>query len=230
MHPGLSTPSWPRLYNHVEIGCSTGLNAELRGDWDALSEWAVEWSTIVTELSALSEPELPGLVDWLAQAPPLPFEYLSAHAPTKDRAMPERDFVDLLLQLASDVDAVVVHPDVIDDRTLYRELGRKLLIENMDARKQVGQTADDLDEFFEELPEAGLCFDIAHAWSIDPSMDEGRRLLDRHASRLRHVHLSSLDAGHHHVPLTDEHEKLFGPLLSRCRDVPWVLEAVRPQR
>ena len=56
--------------------------------------------------------------------------------------------------------------------------------------------------FFEALPEAGFCLDVAHAWSIDPTMDVARELLDRFRSRLRQVHLSSLSGGHH-VPLTD---------------------------
>ena len=86
-------------------------------------------------------------------------------------------------------------------------------------------TADQLAGLFDELPEAGLCFDVAHAKSVDPSMEEGARILDAFGDRLRHVHLSSLDSTCHHVPLTAEDESLFAPLLSRCRDVPWILEA-----
>ena len=50
-------------------------------------------------------------------------------------------------------------------------------------------------------------------------------ILDRFGPRLRQVHLSSLDAQQHHVPLTEKHEAIFAPLLDRCRDVPWILEA-----
>jgi sugar phosphate isomerase/epimerase len=123
------------------------------------------------------------------------------------------------------VDAIVVHPDSIGNAELYRPLGRKLAIENMDSRKPAGQTAEDLDYFFGELPEAGLCFDVAHAKSVDPTMAEGARILDSFGDRLRHVHLSSLDDHCHHVPLTEHDESLFASLLSRCRDVPWILEA-----
>jgi hypothetical protein len=42
---------------------------------------------------------------------------------------------------------------------------------------------------------------------------------------LSHVHLSSLDEHSSHVPLTAEDETLFASLLSRCDDVPWILEA-----
>jgi hypothetical protein len=56
-------------------------------------------------------------------------------------------------------------------------------------------------------------------------MDTAVALLRRFSSRLSHIHLSSLDESQHHVPLTLEDETLFGPLLARCRDVPWILEA-----
>jgi hypothetical protein len=39
------------------------------------------------------------------------------------------------------------------------------------------------------------------------------------------VHVSSLDAAGHHVPLRPADEVAFTPLLRRCRDVPWILEA-----
>ena len=75
------------------------------------------------------------------------------------------------------------------------------------------------------LPNARLCFDIAHAKAVDASLDEDRAILDRFASRLSHVHLSSLDDRHKHVPLTPEDQSLFSGLLSRCPDVPWILDA-----
>ena len=150
---------------------------------------------------------------------------MSVHAPVKHLRMPEAELVERLAHLAPRVDAIVVHPDAIGDPGLYRPLGRKLAIENMDVRKPAGQTADDLAAFFEELPDAGLCFDIAHAKSVDPSMGEGERILDAFGDRLRHVHLSSLDASCHHVSLTEDDESLFAALLNRCRDVPWILEA-----
>ena len=76
----------------------------------------------------------------------------------------------------------------------------------------------------------GVCFDIAHAWSNDATMALGDDLLDAFRSRLRHVHLSSLGADGQHQVLTAEHEELFAGVLDRCRDVPWVLEALPPAR
>lgn len=158
---------------------------------------------------------------------PLPFHYLSVHAPVKERTAKEADLVAWLDALPVAVNSIVTHPDTIEDAAPYRLLGRRLVIENMDSRKRDGRTVEEMARYFERLPAAGFCFDIAHAWSIDPSMRLAHGLLDRFGPRLRQVHLSSLHEGSH-VPVLPEHESLFEPVLDRCRDVPWILEAERP--
>ena len=213
---------------HHPLGASTGYMEHSRDDWAALAEEALATSTFAVELAALSEDELPGLERYLAGAPDLPFAYLSVHAPVKHRAMSEEELVGRLAHLAPLADAIVVHPDAIEEPERYRVLGSCLVLENMDARKPAGRTADELAPLFAALPEAGFCFDVAHAWSIDPSMREGERLLDAYAGRLRHLHVSSVDAGCRHLPLSAEHEARFLPLLRRCPDVPWILEAPLP--
>jgi hypothetical protein len=225
MVPALTKMRWPRVRDHLAVGASTGYMSGHRGDWDALARTAAEESLGAVELSALSEPELPGLVDWLDAGPSLPFRWVAAHGPTKGREMPEADLVVVLARLALHVEAVVVHPDTMGDAALYRPLGAKLAVENMDSRKPMGQRAHQLQQIFDELPEARLCFDIAHAGAVDPSMAEGERILEQFGSRLSHVHVSSLDESSHHVSLTQDDEERFGSLLDRCRDVPWILEA-----
>lgn len=186
---------------------------------------AANESRTAVELSALSEPELAGLIDFLRTTGRPPFEFVSLHAPSKDRAMPERDLVALLVEVAPLLDAIVFHPDKIDDIEAYRPLGKKMVIENMDRRKEVGQTEEQLRGFLEALPEAGLCLDLAHARHVDESMEEGNAILSRYWSRLRHLHVSSVDDHGHHIWLTPDDEQRFAPILDRCRDVPWILEA-----
>jgi hypothetical protein len=225
MVAALTKMTWPRVRDHLAVGASTGYMSARRGDWAALVRAAADESLSAVELSALSEPERPGLIDWLDAEPSLPFRWMAAHAPTKARAMPEAALVERLAQLAAHVEAVVVHPDVMEDPALYRSLGAKLAIENMDTRKPVGQRADQLQRLFDELPEARLCFDVAHAGAVDRTMAEGERILEQLGARLSHVHVSSLDADCHHVPLTEHDEERFSSLLDRCCDVPWILEA-----
>jgi hypothetical protein len=225
MAPALLAPRSPLLRQHGLIGCSTGYMTDQREDWDQLVVEAAAISGIATELSAISEHELPSLLAYLQLNPVLPFRYVSVHGPSKQRRLGERELVERLASLPPWIDAIVMHPDTIEDPSLYRLLGRRLVLENMDSRKDDGQTAAQLDVHFRALPDAGLCFDIAHAKSIDATMREGEAILDAYATRLRHVHISSLDEDSHHVPLTDEDELLYPTLLGKCRDVPWILEA-----
>jgi hypothetical protein len=210
---------------HHPLGASTGYMDDLRGDWATQIGRALELSSFAAELAALSENEIDGLASYLASGPSLPFRYLSIHGPSKDRVISEHELVDLLLKFSVWADAIVMHPDTIDDPSSYRAFGRKLVLENMDARKDDGRTVAEMAGWFAELPEAGFCFDIAHAWSIDDTMTVGIEMLDEFRSRLRHLHVSSLSPDLHHVPLTEEDEELFKPLLQRCLDVPWILEA-----
>lgn len=212
------------LASHHPVGASTGCFSSLRGDWPELVTAAHEVSSYAAELAALQVREFEGLLAFLDLEPALPFNDLSVHAPTKGLRDPGH-LRALLERLPLNVETIVVHPDTLGDGDDLAALGSRLAVENMDGRKAFGQTADDLAAVFSRLPDAGFCLDIAHAWSIDPSMALARELIDRFASRLREVHLSSLSADGRHVGLTDEHAALFAPLLSRCADVPWILEA-----
>jgi len=204
---------------------------ELRGHWEDLAERAAMESWLAVELSALSLHELPGLIDFLADVNGWPFEYTSVHAPSKGLgAIDDAGLVAMLSELPPWLDAIVVHPDTVRDLRAFRRLGRTLVLENMDARKRTGRTAAELAPLWEALPDAGLCFDIAHAKAVDPALACGAEILARFGHRLRHVHLSSLDEGSHHVPLTEEDEVQFATLLAQCRDVPWILEAELPDR
>ena len=220
------------VHAHHPVGVSTGwLAAAQRAAGQPAPEWAVlagrarRHGSAAVELAALSEPELPALIDWLCERPSLPFSYLSVHAPSKHRALPEPELVALLSRVTMAVDAIVLHPDVIIDHAEWRSLGRTLVLENMDPRKADGQTASSLAAHFELLPEAGLCFDVAHAHAIDPTLAVGHEILDTFGDRLRHLHVSALAGAPHHVALDAAQEQAIAPLLARCRDVPWILEA-----
>lgn len=70
-----------------------------------------------------------------------------------------------------------MHPDVIEDVSAWQKLGRAVCVENMDKRKRIGRTAAQLQEIFDQLPEATFCFDIGHARQVDPTMQEAETFL-----------------------------------------------------
>jgi hypothetical protein len=213
---------------HHPMGASTG--ALGRGDdWAGLVEQACSVSAHAVELAAHDAGELAGLVAFLAGRPRLPFRHVSVHTPIKGALGTDAERVAALGALPADVRTLIAHPDLVRDPEPWRALGRRVVFENMDDRKASGRTAAELDAIFAALPEAGFCLDVAHAHTVDPTMVVATELLDRFRGRLREVHLSSIRRGAH-TTLTFEDEQLFGPILSRCRDVPWILEAPPPAR
>src|SRR5687767_8644579 len=120
---------------HHPLGASTGWMDAERGDWRALVDRALSISTFAAELAALDEAELPGVEAYLTARPALPFRYLSLHAPSKGRVLPEPELIERLCALLGCVDAIVVHPDTLEDLRAWRALGGALVLENMDPRK-----------------------------------------------------------------------------------------------
>lgn len=213
------------ISDHHPLGTSTG--AVGRGtDWDQLVRDACAVSTHAVELAAHDPAELSSLVAFLDGRPRLPFRCVSVHAPTRGGGS-DAERVAALGALPVWVPTIIAHPELIVDPAPWRTLGRRLVLENMDARKSGGRTVAELAPLMAALPEAGFCLDVAHAHTVDPTMRLAAELLDAFRGRLREVHLSSIRGGAH-ITLTAEDERAFAPHLARCRDVPWILEAPVP--
>jgi hypothetical protein len=100
-----------------------------------------------------------------------------------------------------------------------------LCVENMDKRKPIGRTANELESVFDQLPEASLCFDIGHARQVDSTMTEAYFILKRFSRRLRQVHLSEVNTRSKHDRLSYASVLAFrevAPLIPE--DVPIILE------
>jgi hypothetical protein len=197
------------------IGLSTAADPELWGDWPAGLAAAQQFGTEAVELAALRADELVSLLDFLPAVRLDAFTYVSVHAPTDGG-------LHLLEQLPERVETIVLHPGLAVDTAL----GRRLALENMDTGKTVGRTVDELEPFFADLPEVGFCLDVAHVWTVDPSLEAGQELLDAFGTRLRQLHVSGIEPDGGHRPTTRADLHRYEPLLVRCRHVPWILETV----
>lgn len=212
------------------IGVSTGYMVGARGDWPRLAAAAESLSDDVVELSALSARELPGLVAFLRDQRELPFRHVSVHGPSKGWEGSPAELVAQLQSLPATVAGIVMHPETLGDAGRFAALGATLRLENMDPRKDDARDAAELARYFEALPDARFCFDVAHAQLHDPTMTLAHELVDAFADRLAEVHLSSIEPNGRHVPLRPEDAEAFLPVLERCAGVPWVLEAPLPPR
>ncbi|HST58446.1 MAG TPA: hypothetical protein VLK84_07160 [Longimicrobium sp.] len=182
------------------IGYSTGALArsDVHGAFDLLAYRG----TGAVELSALRVHELGPLLQAIPDLPLAPFPHISVHAPSAFTAAQEPEIAAALLPVARAGWLVVVHPDTIHDPRPWRRFGAQLCIENMDVRKPVGRTVQELLPVFARLPRASFCFDVAHARQCDPTMGEAVRLLQAFGDRLAEVHVSELDAHSRHVRLS----------------------------
>ena len=153
------------------------------------------------------------------------FSYVSFHAPSELVRMSESEVVSVLGEVAGRGWPIIVHPDVITAFDIWRELGDRLCLENMDKRKSTGRTASELANLFKQLDSATLCFDIGHARQIDPTMCEADAILRRFQNRLQQVHLSVVNSESSHQPLNVEAMLAFRRVAHLLpADVPIILE------
>lgn len=208
----------------LTVGFSTGALA--LGDFErGLSMLASKHAEAV-ELSALRSVELlPLLNAVLSRLEELQgkYRYIAFHAPTDYQD--EGDLVQRLKTIAERGFNIVVHPDTIRDASLWQQLGARLCIENMDSRKATGRTAKELRGFFEKLPEAKLCFDVAHARQVDPTMTEAARILSEFGDRLAQVHLSEINGKGKHFAMSFVAKRAYSRLADVLASVPVILES-----
>jgi hypothetical protein len=155
------------------------------------------------ELSALRDHELPRLVALAGTLDLAGFQYVSVHAPSKLGALSEREAFEQLAALPPQW-PIVAHPEILRTPSLWRSLGSRLCLENMDDRKPRGRTPAELRALFEEYPEASFCLDVGHARQIDPTMAVALRMLVDFGERLVQLHVSEVGprGEHQHVAAT----------------------------
>lgn len=205
------------------VGFSTGAIA--LGDFRHALAVLEETKADAVELSALRHFELPGLLDALPgclEGLRRRFRYVSVHAPTD--FSDERYVTDQLVRVAELKCNIVVHPDTISDGSLWRKLGSLVCLENLDSRRKTGRTAKELLPFFDQIPDAQLCFDIAHAREVDPTMTVAAGILSELGERLAQVHLSEVNGKGKHFAISFGAELAYEPFSARLSRVPVILE------
>jgi endonuclease IV len=209
----------------LTTGFSTGALA--KGDVEQGIEMVRRLSLDAIELSALRVNELDALEHAIEFCDLTPFRYVSIHAPTNYVADDELSVASRLADIAATKKwCVVVHPDCIVNKNAWSGLGSYLCIENMDKRKTVGRTADELASWFAEFPQARLCFDIAHAQQVDPSMTEAYQILRRFRHRICQLHVSEVTSSSTHDRLSEGAIRAFSEVAEDLPlDAPIILES-----
>ncbi|MEO8382379.1 MAG: hypothetical protein ABI779_22150, partial [Acidobacteriota bacterium] len=180
------------------------------------------------ELSALRDHELPTLVDAVPSLDLAAFTYVSFHAPSKLQTLDEQTVFELLLRLPEPW-PIVVHPEILRTPSLWRRLGGRLCIENMDVRKTAGRTPGELRALFEVYPDASFCLDLGHARQIDPTMASALQMLRDLGGRLRQLHVSDVGPRGEHLPLGATARSSFAHVAHRVPGhCPLIIESIIP--
>jgi hypothetical protein len=203
------------------IGFSTGALAfaDFRRGLGMLQEEGVE----AVELSALRMPEWFPLLDALGTLDLSSFRYVSIHLPSRMCVDEERAVAESLRHVPRNC-PLILHPDAVSDFGLWRELQDRLCIENMDSRKPIGRTEGELDGIFDQLPNARLCFDIGHAWHVDPTMNVAYGILKCYRDRIVQVHVSEVNSRSRHDVLSYSTMQAFRDVAHMVPRVPLILE------
>jgi hypothetical protein len=182
------------------FGFSTGALA--LGDFEQALNMLEGIDVQAIELSALRIHELPSLLKFVKRTDLSLFSHISVHAPTDYASDQETSLVEQLAYFAERGWPIIAHPDVIRDYSPWKQLGSILYIENMDKRKLVGRTVEELQRIFEKLPDAKMCFDIAHARQVDTSMTEAYRIVKAFRGMIKQIHISVVNTSSKHDLIT----------------------------
>jgi hypothetical protein len=207
------------------IGFSTGALA--KGDFRRgleLQRGDLELDAV--ELSAMREEELPPLIAALDSLDLRGFTHVSLHAPKALRTLDEVTAFTLLCRVPESW-PIIAHPDLLKTPSLWRQLGARLCIENMDPRKSTGRTAEEMHELFRVYPDASFCLDLGHARRVSPTLIDAMCMLRELGPRLRQLHISQVDAFWKHVPLGYTVRLTFPTIADLIPpDLPVIIEAV----
>ena len=214
----------------TRIGFSTGALA--LSDFQTGLDLTREARLPAVELSALRETEVIPLLEAVPRLPLDAFDFVSFHAPSRLQTMSENDLIDQVTAIRDRNWPIVLHPDVISEIDHWAVLEDSVLLENVDQRKSVARTAAEMRPFFDALPKARFCFDIAHARQVDPTMSVAVELLMEFGDRLAQIHISELDADCRHVAMSSAAVNAYQRIASLIPDdVPVIIESmIEPDR
>ncbi len=206
------------------FGFSTG--AVALDDFRLALEVVAPFRLTSVELSALRMSEVDDLLCAIPNLDLKQYKHISLHAPSRYEKYEEQELARSLYKHVPKSWRIVLHPDAISDFEIWKRFGPQLAIENMDRRKRLGRTAEELSHVFAKLPQASLCFDIGHARQWDPSLTEAYRILKCFSDRLTEVHLSEVNSESKHDCLSHRAVVSFRQVASLIEEaVPIIIES-----
>lgn len=223
-------PTLPIVHSNGSrpLGFSTGC---LYRFFDTYSEEAIYWlgqqglETIEVMCARIDQLDrLPAMVEKVKK-----FAVKSIHLPLKIQYANTPEIKDVLRRLedfyhAIGASLVVVHPESIDDWSIFDDLSMNLAIENLDNRTPRWFGFEQFEKFLDERPDWSMVLDLNHCFTYPDSAELAKRYIDRFGDRIAEVHLSGCGPDMYHVPLYLLRQKEIVDCLPQT-DCPIVIES-----
>jgi hypothetical protein len=203
------------------IGFSTGALA--LGKFDIALDMLKNKNVNAIELSALRTSELKTLVESFDNLDLSMYEYISFHAPKDFSKENEKEIVLLLDKIADKNINIIIHPYAIFDFDNWSHFKDLICVENMD-KSSFGKYFEDLCYIFNKLKNASFCFDFGHAYQIDPTLSEAKRMLNSFKDRLKQIHMSYISSNNNHYEMNFYSCNALKSINKLIPNVPIILE------
>lgn len=155
------------------------------------------------------------------------FEYISLHFPCNIRYANNPETRSVLHELKLYYDRLgarlaVIHPDTVDDWSVFDDYDFEFAIENMDDRKQNFKDVASLENFFQDNDNWKMVLDLGHCFVNDNTMQLAIDLKEKFKDRIKEIHLSGYEFFHDPLHRTQQAE-----IIKHCLDldVPIIIES-----
>jgi hypothetical protein len=131
------------------------------------------------------------------------FDYVSLHSPIIQYG--DNSETKLVFEKIGNIDnirkldLVVIHPNTIEDFSVFDTKNFPIGFENMDNRKLTHKTSEEMKRVLENNDNYSLVLDVNHVYSNDKTMSLAKEFYSKSGSRIKEIHLSGYDG--YHEPL-----------------------------
>lgn len=136
------------------------------------------------------------------------FEHVSFHAPkiTYGKNKETEYVFDQLrtLNKIRPLDCIVIHPDIVEDFTIFQNTELPFAFENMDNRKKAFQTPEELDELTRKYGFKRFVLDVNHVFTNDPTMKSTKQFYDLLGDRIVEIQVSGYETLHDPLAVTKQ--------------------------
>lgn len=214
----------------MKLGFATGNTENLK-----LADWCTRLKNIPTnhiEVGFGNTKRIPPQIDLEIINVLSTFDWISihgtVHADDKPMNYPSKEAdlaIEKMLELINkcNINTVLFHPDLVDDFEYLNKLfGDKLAFENMDKRKEFGNTIEDMQKVFDLSPQSKWVCDVNHIYTLDPTMKLAEEFHEKFGGRLSHYHISSYGKTLHRLFIDDAKYEILDGVMNL--DVPMINE------